>query len=88
MTATVTDVKLTGTAYQNVYSAVSIVIGTPLIIQNKSASAVWLQIKSTAPDSSSRDGYVLFPQASASITNATEGLWAFGNGKIHVEEGV
>ena len=88
MTTTISDVVLTGTAYQDVYAATSIVLGTPLIVQNKSASTIFLQIKATIPDNSNRDGYVLFPQQSALVENATEGLWAFGNGHMHVEQSV
>lgn len=84
MTATISDVVLSGVVYQNVYSATGIVVGTSLVLQNKSASTVYLQISTTSPDSSSRAGYHLYAGQEAYITNASEGLWAFGTGKIHV----
>lgn len=86
MTATVNDVILLGVIYTDVYAATGIVIGTPLIIQNKSASPVWLQIATVAPPSSDRDGFVVYSGNSVFVENATEGLFAFGNGRLHVAQ--
>jgi hypothetical protein len=86
MTATINDVTLLGVAYQNVYTATAIVIGTPLIIQNKSSGPVYLQIATVAPSASDKDGFLVYPGKSVSIENATEGLFAFGKGRIHVAQ--
>lgn len=86
MTITINDIKLLGVAYQDVYTATGIVVGTPLIVQNKSASAVFLQISVSAPAASDRDGFLVFPGKSVSVENASEGLWAFGKGRIHVAQ--
>ena len=86
MTATIADVQLLGVAYQNVYLATSIVVGTPLILQNKSSTPVYAQIATVAPPASDRDGFLIYPGRSVTVENATEGLWAFGNGRLHVAQ--
>lgn len=88
MSVTINDLILTGVVYQDVYASSGIVIGTPLVIQNKSASAVWLQIASSLPSNSSREGFVIFPGNSVSVENAAEGLYAFGTGRLHVAQDI
>lgn len=86
MTATIADVQLLGVAYQNIYLATSIVVGTPLILQNKSSTPVYAQIATVAPPASDRDGFLIYPGKSVTVENATEGLWAFGTGRLHVAQ--
>lgn len=86
---TINDIQLTGATYQDIYLASSIVIGTPLIIQNKSSTyPFYLQISSTAPPTLDRDGYLLLPGKQVFVDNATEGLFAFGTGRLHVSQDV
>jgi len=86
MTATINDVLLLGVAYQNVYLATSIILGTPLILQNKSSTPIYVQIATVSPPASDRDGFLIYPGKSVSVENATEGLWAFGKGRLHVAQ--
>lgn len=86
MTATINDVILLGVAYQDVYVSTAIVIGTPLVVQNKSSGPIYLQIAVTAPSASDRDGFLLYPGKQAFVDNATEGLFAFGTGRLHVAQ--
>lgn len=86
MTATVNDVQLLGVVYTNVYAATGIVVGTPLILQNKSSGPVYVQIATVAPAASDRDGFIVYPGKSVSVENATEGLYAFGKGRLHVAQ--
>lgn len=83
---TINDVILAGVVYQNVYSATSIVVGTPLVVQNKSANPIYLQISVSAPPASDRDGFLLYPGKQAFVENASEGLFAFGTGRLHVAQ--
>lgn len=86
MTATVNDVILLGVVYTNVYAATAIVVGTPLVLQNKSATPIYVQIAAVAPSASDRDGFLIYPGKSVSVENATEGLYAFGKGRLHVAQ--
>jgi len=83
---TVNDLILAGTAYQNVYVGVGIVVGTPVIVQNKSSTPVYLQIAVSAPSASDKDGFLVYPGKSVFVENATEGLFAFGTGRLHVAQ--
>lgn len=86
MTDTINDVILSGAVYQDVYSATSIVIGTPLVVQNKSSTnLIYLQISATAPSASDQDGKILYPGKEFFVSGATTGLWAKGLGRLHVE---
>ena len=86
MTATINDVHLLGVVYQDIYTATSIILGTPLILQNKSSTPVYAQIATVAPPASDRDGFLIYPGKSVTVENASEGLWAFGNGRLHVAQ--
>jgi hypothetical protein len=88
MTTTIPDLILNGVAYQDVYALAGLAPGTPLIIQNKCSGQVTLQISAIAPPASDKDGYILYPYKNAYINDATEGLFAFGKGRIHVAEDV
>jgi hypothetical protein len=86
MADTLNDVILLGAVYQDIYSATSIIIGTPLVVQNKSATnLIYLQISATAPPASDIDGKILYPGKELFVSGATTGLWAKGLGRLHVE---
>lgn len=83
--ATIPDVVLTGTAYQNVYSATGIVVGTAVTVQNKSGNPVYLQNVAAQPSGGSSNGFLLLPNEFISVTGTIVGLWAKGTGRIAVE---
>lgn len=83
--ATLPDVVLTGTAYQNLYTATGITVGTAVTIQNKSSSVVHLQNIGTQPSAGSVYGFVLLPNEFIPVTGTIAGLWAKGLGAIAVE---
>lgn len=83
--ATVPDVTLTGTAYQNLYAAAGIVVGTAVTVQNKSGSAIYLQNIATQPSGASKAGYLLLPNGIVDVTGTIAGLWAKGNGPVMIE---
>lgn len=83
--ATIPDVTLTGTAYQNVYAATGIVVGTAVTVQNKSSNVVYLQNIAAQPSSGSLNGFWLIPNEFIELTGTITGLWAKGVGRIAVE---
>lgn len=83
--ATLPDVSLIGTTYQDLYSETGIEFGLSVTIQNKTAKAVYLQNTSTVPDDNSSDGHLLGMLETIIVAGVIEGLWAKGNGPISVE---
>lgn len=83
--ATIPDVVLTGSAYQNVYAATGIVAGTAVTVQNKSGNPVYLQNIASQPSGGSVNGFLLLPNEFISVTGSIAGLWAKGVGRIAVE---
>lgn len=83
--ATLPDVNLLGTAYQNLYAATGITLGTGVTVQNKSGYPVLLQNIAAQPDSSSKNGLLLMPFDLVPVTGTIVGLWAFGTGPVTVE---
>lgn len=83
--ATIPDVNLLGVAYQNLYAATGIVVGTAVTIQNKSGKPVFVQNIAGQPSSSSKNGFILAPYTAIDVTGAIAGLWAKGNGPVMVE---
>lgn len=83
--ATINDVSLTGTAYQNLYAATGIVVGTSVTVQNKSGFPVYLQNVASQPTGGSKNGFVLQPYDIIDVTGTIAGLWAKGTGPIMVE---
>lgn len=78
------DVVLTGTAYQNIYAATSITVGTAVTLQNKSSTPVTIQFASSAPLTSSTNGFVIPPLGFFSVPASVVGLWAKGTGALAV----
>ncbi|QNN99968.1 hypothetical protein phiPsa267_059 [Pseudomonas phage phiPsa267] len=83
--ATIPDVILTGTAYQNLYAATGTVLGTSVTLQNKSRDEIFIQNIASQPSSSSKNGWVLAPLEAVDVTGVIVGLWAFGTGPIMLE---
>lgn len=83
--ATLPDVALTGVAYQNLYAATGIVVGTAVTIQNKTGSPVYIQNIASQPSSGSKNGFVLEPYSAVDVTGVIGGLWAKGTGGLMVE---
>lgn len=82
--ATIPDVTLTGTAYQDLYAATSIVVGTSVTVQNKSSKPIFLQNIASQPSASSTNGFTLLPNESINFTGTIVGLWAKGVGPVAV----
>lgn len=87
--ATINDVLLTGTAYQDLNTSTGIIAGSPIVIQNKSSNDVRVIINPTQPAASSENGWLLAPRASIVIENETQVVWAkavaLGNSHISVQ---
>ena len=83
--ATLPDVNLLGTAYQNLYAATGITVGTSVTVQNKSGYPIYLQNIAAQPDSSSTNGIILMPLGLQAVTGTIVGLWAKGTGPVTVE---
>lgn len=83
--ATIPDVILTGTVYQNLYAATGIVTGTAVTVQNKTSTVIYLQNTATQPSSGSLNGFLLLPNDFVEVTGTIAGLWAKGNGRCAVE---
>lgn len=74
--ATIADVVLTGTAYQDINTASGLIAGTPLVIQNKGSAFVRIIINPTQPPASSENGFVIEPLKTAYVENETQVVWA------------
>jgi len=74
--ATINDVLLTGTAYQNLNSVTGLISGTPLVLQNKGTVDVRVILNPTIPAASSENGWLLAPRASIIIENESDPVWA------------
>lgn len=87
--ATIPNVVLTGTAYQNLNSTTGLITGSPLVIQNKGNSFVRLVIAPSQPAASSENGYLLPSLATVIIENETDIIWAkstdLGNTALSVQ---
>lgn len=83
--ATLPDVNLTGTAYQNLYAAAGIVVGTAVTVQNKTGGTVRLQNIAAQPANTSTAGLTLLPNEIIQVTGTILGLWGKGTGAVAVE---
>lgn len=88
------DINATTDDWVDVYASTGITVGSKLIIQNKSNTAVVLFESVTKPDSDSIDGYMLTPIGECYEDTIVEagsiGLWVKAydtNSKISVQEG-
>lgn len=74
--ATLNDVILTGTSYQNLNTATGLITGTPLIIQNKGSQDIRIIVAPSQPSASSENGWLLRPYHSVTVENETDIVWA------------
>ena len=87
--ATLPNIVLTGTAYQNLNLASSLITGSPLVIQNKGNSFVRIIISPSQPSASSENGWLLQSLQSIVVENETDIVWAksteLGNTHLSVQ---
>ena len=87
--ATLPNVILTGTAYQNLNSITGLITGSPLVIQNKGNYFVRIIVSPTLPSASSENGYLLAPLTTVVVENETDIVWAkstnLGNTALSVQ---
>lgn len=87
--ATLANVVLTGTAYQNLNLATSLITGSPLVIQNKGKAFVRIIVSPTQPAASSENGYLVDSLSTVIIENETDIIWAksteLGNTAVSVQ---
>lgn len=74
--ATLPDVLLTGSAFQNCNTLTGLIAGTPLAIQNKGSEPIRVIIAATIPAASSENGQLVPPYAYLYIENETDIVWA------------
>lgn len=82
--ATVNDVILTGAAFQNLFAATGLTVGTAFTIQNKSSSSILVQNLASAPTTGSTNGFVIPSLGFFTVPATYLGLWAFGTGAVGV----
>lgn len=86
MADTIPDVRLTRSAYLDLYAITGIPKGTQLMIQNKSSTDVLIQVKNKQPLSTSTDG-TLIPTREVYVVEGDNlsTVWALGSGNISVQ---
>lgn len=86
MANTIPDIRLTRTAYVDAYAATGIAKGTPITIQNKSTTGIYIQIKATQPAANSADGWLLMANDDCLVEGGTiSGVWIIGAGAVSVQ---
>lgn len=86
MADTIPDIRMSRTAYIDVYAATKIPKGTQLLIQNKSTTGVYIQIRPTTPLANSTDGYLLMANESCEVASSNiSGVWVSGAGALSVQ---
>lgn len=86
MADTLPDIKLLGTSWIDVYAATGIPVGTPLIIQNKTAPSIYVQVRSTQPVATSKDGVLITDNLSWIVDGTSiSGVWVIGQGLMNVQ---
>lgn len=88
--ATLPDIVLTGTAYQNLNTLSTLIAGTPLAIQNKGSAPIRVIISPTQPAANSQNGQLVAPLSYLYIQNETDIVWGnatqVGNTHISVQQ--
>ena len=83
---TLPDIVLSNSTFLDVYAATGIPPGTPLILQNKSTTAFYIQEKETMPSPTNIDGKILTSYSFFLVTpEPSVRCWAKGNGRLSVE---
>ncbi len=93
MSNTLPDITITSGSWFDAYALTGIAAGKDLIIKNKGTTPVYVQVRPTAPLSSSTDGWILLgsgtvPSEWTTVVNVPTGskVWLKGNGKVFVQE--
>lgn len=83
---TLPDIVLNNNSYIDIYSMTGIAVGTTLLVQNKSSTGFYLQLKESQPSPTNIDGSVLQPYEFLLIkTTAPVKLWVRGSGRLSVQ---
>lgn len=93
MADTIADIYLQGNTYVDLYALTGILPGTSLVINNKSSSVAFLQVRASQPNANSNDGWPLrsspAPDTWVTLTNVPAGsrVWAKGqaSGRLFVQ---
>lgn len=86
MANTLPDIRLSKTAYVDIYTLTGIPKGTSLLIQNKNTNAVYVQVRETQPAAASLDGFLLVQNQFCYVTSVgSSSVWASGSGLILVQ---
>lgn len=86
MALTLPDVACYSMYYIDLYEVTGIKVGTPILIQNKSANAMNIQIRSEKPTATSTDGNILTSYNFFEVSGGTiPAVWVKGAGKISVQ---
>ncbi len=93
MADTIADISISNQNYVSINTLTTIPVGTKIIITNKSSSEVLIQVSSSQPSASSKDGVPLQIQphlsASKTITLGENEVWAkstdFNNALVTVQ---
>jgi len=87
MTAiTLPDLLLSNSGYIDVYAATGIPVGTNLLVQNKSSTIFYLQLKESQPSPTNIDGSILEPYEFLLIKSTSPiRFWVRGNGRLSVQ---
>ena len=85
MAATLPDVSLSNSAYTDLYNETGIVVGTSLLIQNKTTNNIIVQVGASLPDVDNDDGVYLKPYDFIIVEAGESGAWAIGTGDISVQ---
>lgn len=86
MANTIPDISSVNGSFTDVYTSSGITVGTSIIIQNKSTSALYVQISALQPLSTSTDGVYIQPYQFYVVDAGEVGCWIRGNGKICVQD--
>lgn len=84
MADTIDDITLNGTDWQDAFDLTGIPVLTSIFIQNKTASRIFIYIKTTKPTSDFDQGYSLDVGADFTVIAGENGCWLYGNGPVHI----
>lgn len=76
------DISLPAGSWHNVYAASGITVGTPILIQSKGSSMVFLWEGDTPPANSAWDGVKFFDAPWVADQVGIAGCWVKSNGAV------
>jgi len=86
MADTIPDIRITRTAYTDVYAVTGITRGTGLLIQNKTSTGLYVQVKNTQPLPNSVDGFLLMSNETCVVDgHSLTKVWIIGAGAVCVQ---